>query len=68
MPIGFLPAERERLSRFFPSTFRTMISFCWLSDDDHGVINQQREDATRLGFALLAQCCAIWGLRRMTSV
>jgi Domain of unknown function (DUF4158) len=59
MPIGFLtPAERERLSRFpehIPAD--DLFVFFRLSDDDHGVINQQREDATRLGFAL--QLCAL---------
>ena len=59
MPIGFLtPAERERLSRFpehIPDD--DLFVFFRLSDDDHGVINQQREDATRLGFAL--QLCAL---------
>jgi len=59
MPISFLtPAERERFSRF-PAQIPDddLFVFFRLSDDDHRVINQQREDSTRLGFAL--QLCAL---------
>jgi hypothetical protein len=59
LPISFLtPAERERLSRF-PGQLPDddLFVFFRLSDDDHRVINHQREDSTRLGFAL--QLCAL---------
>ena len=59
MPIGFLtPAERERLDRF-PEQIPDddLFIFFRLSEDDHKIVNQQREDSTRLGFAL--QLCAL---------
>ena len=59
MPIGFLTAtERDRLGRF-PEQIPDddLFVFFRLSEADHRVINQQREDYTRLGFAL--QLCAL---------
>jgi TnpA family transposase len=53
MPIGFLTtAERDRLNRFpVPIPDDDLFAFFQLSEADHTVINQQREDHTRLGFA-----------------
>ena len=59
MPIGFLTAaERDRLNRF-PAQIPDddLFAFFQLSEADHTAINQQREDHTRLGFAL--QLCAL---------
>lgn len=59
MPIGFLTAaERGRLNRF-PAQIPAddLLAFFQLSEADHTAINQQREDHTRLGFAL--QLCAL---------
>jgi Domain of unknown function (DUF4158) len=59
MPIGFLSAaERDRLNRF-PTQIpdEDLRAFFLLSDADHTAINHQREDHTRLGFAL--QLCAL---------
>src|SRR5262245_5924602 len=58
MPIGFLTAaERDRLNRF-PAQIPDddLLAFFQFSEADHTAINQQREDHTRLGFAL--QLCA----------
>ncbi len=59
MPIGFLTeAERERLSRFPEHIPEDDLSvFFLLSESDHQAVNRQREDYTRLGFAL--QLCAL---------
>ena len=59
MPIGFLTAaERDRLDRFpTPIPDDDLFAFFQLSEADHTAINQQREDYTRLGFAL--QLCAL---------
>jgi Domain of unknown function (DUF4158) len=58
MPIGFLTtAERERLNRFCEPIPNDDLSVLFLlSEADHRAINKQREDHTRLGFAL--QLCA----------
>lgn len=59
MPIGCLTAaERDRLNRFpaqIPDDDRR--AFFLVSDVDQRAINHQREDSTRLGFAL--QLCAV---------
>lgn len=59
MPIGFLTtAERDRLNRFPVSIpDDDLFAFFQLSEADHTAINQQREDHTRLGFAM--QLCAL---------
>jgi hypothetical protein len=59
MPIGFLTtAERERLNRFPEQIPHDDLSaFFLLSEADHQAINKQREEYTRLGFAL--QLCAL---------
>jgi TnpA family transposase len=59
MPIGFLTtAERDRLNRFpVPIPDDDLVAFFQLSEADHTAINQQREDHTRLGFAM--QLCAL---------
>src|SRR5205809_3673513 len=59
MPIGFLTtADHDRLNRF-PAQIpdEDLRAFFLLSDADQTAINHQREDATRLGFAL--QLCAL---------
>ena len=59
MPIGFLTAaERDRLNRF-PEQIpdEDLFAFFQFSEADQTAINQQREDHTRLGFAL--QLCAL---------
>ena len=59
MPIGFLTtADHDRLTRF-PAQIpdEDLRAFFLLSDADQTAINHQREDATRLGFAL--QLCAL---------
>jgi TnpA family transposase len=59
MPIGFLTAaERDRLNRF-PAQIPDddLFAFFQLSEADYTAINQQREDHTRLGFAM--QLCAL---------
>jgi hypothetical protein len=59
VPIGFLTAaERDRLNRF-PTLIpdEDLRAFFLLSDADQTAINHQREDHTRLGFAL--QLCAL---------
>ena len=59
MPIGFLTAaERDRLDRFpAPIPDDDLFAFFQLSEAHHTAINQQREDHTRLGFAM--QLCAL---------
>lgn len=59
MPIGFLTAaDRTRLNHF-PAQIphEDLSAFFWLSEADHGIINQYREAHLRLGFAL--QLCAL---------
>src|ERR671931_898361 len=59
MPIGFLTAaERDRLNHFPASIPEDdLFAFFQLSEADHTTINKQREDHTRLGFAM--QLCAL---------
>lgn len=59
MPIGFLTAaERDRLNRF-PTLIpdEDLRAFFLVSDADQMAIHHQREDHTRLGFAL--QLCTL---------